>query len=89
MRPMNKKVVFILLFIISVLASGCASTDSQSKTRAVEKGADGQYGDLIVRLGVQGSGGLFGKARRKGGLRRSLASWVSRWSGQSFRADRR
>ncbi|MFE9274847.1 aliphatic sulfonate ABC transporter substrate-binding protein [Paenibacillus glucanolyticus] len=66
MRPMNKKVVFILLFIISVLASGCASTDSQSKTRAVEKGADGQYGDLIVRLGVQGSGGLFGKAREEG-----------------------
>lgn len=65
MRLKDKNAILILLLIISVLASGCASNDSQSKVRAVEKGADGKYEDLTVRLGVQGSGGLFGKAREE------------------------
>ncbi|MEC0202842.1 aliphatic sulfonate ABC transporter substrate-binding protein [Paenibacillus lautus] len=65
MNTKKKNVVIMLFLIMSVLASGCAGANSQPKISAVEKGADGKYKDLTVRLGVQGSGGLFGKAREE------------------------
>lgn len=61
----EKNVAIMLLLILSVFASGCAGANSQPAAGAVKKGADGKYTDLTVRLGVQGSGGLFGKAREE------------------------
>ncbi|WP_411551676.1 aliphatic sulfonate ABC transporter substrate-binding protein [Paenibacillus lautus] len=65
MHTKKKNVVITLLLILSVIASGCAGANSQPKAGAVEMGAYGKYTNLTVRLGVQGSGGLFGKAREE------------------------
>ncbi|SEK40582.1 sulfonate transport system substrate-binding protein [Paenibacillus sp. cl141a] len=65
MHTKKKNVAIMLLLILSVFVPGCAGANSQPAAGAVKKGADGKYTDLTVRLGVQGSGGLFGKAREE------------------------
>lgn len=65
MRSNHTRITVMLFLVIAILVSGCGSNGSQSKIKAAEKGPDGKYQDVTVRLGVQGSGGLFGKAREE------------------------
>ncbi|MGG3279412.1 aliphatic sulfonate ABC transporter substrate-binding protein [Paenibacillus solani] len=64
MRFIHTKITIILFLVIAILAAGCGNA-GQSNIKAAEKGPDGKYQDVTVRLGVQGSGGLFGKAREE------------------------
>ncbi|MUT66114.1 aliphatic sulfonate ABC transporter substrate-binding protein [Paenibacillus sp. NEAU-GSW1] len=53
--------VWALILVVAVLAAGCANAEKENA------GAEGgnKYEGLTVKLGVQGSGGLFGKAREE------------------------
>ncbi|MFF2483219.1 aliphatic sulfonate ABC transporter substrate-binding protein [Paenibacillus sp. NPDC058071] len=51
--------VVLLVSVVAVLAAGCANTDKKAS-----EGAN-KYDGLTVQLGVQGSGGLLGKAREE------------------------
>jgi len=65
MRSHHTRITIMLFLVLAMLVSGCGSNGSPSKIKAAEKGPDGKYQDVTVRLGVQGSGGLFGKAREE------------------------
>ncbi|WP_433943817.1 aliphatic sulfonate ABC transporter substrate-binding protein [Paenibacillus sp. SN-8-1] len=61
---MKKWTITLLLLMVAITAVGCASKD----TVATEtKTADGKtnYQGLTLKLGVQGKGGLYGKAREE------------------------
>lgn len=61
MKPM--RAIAILLLLLTVWMSGCAKQgqDTSSDKPLIK----GSYEGLTVKLGVQGSGGLFGKAREE------------------------
>lgn len=62
MKPMRS--IAILLLLLMVGMSGCAKQGQDlSSDKPLIKGS---YEGLTVKLGVQGSGGLFGKAREEG-----------------------
>lgn len=61
MKPM--RAISILLLLLTVWMSGCAKqAQDTSSDKPLTKGS---YEGLTVKLGVQGSGGLFGKAREE------------------------
>lgn len=63
-----KKVGFLLtmVFLLLFVVTGCASSGAE-ETNSTAKDGDGAsgYDGLTVKLGIQGSGGLFGKAREE------------------------
>jgi len=54
---------FIAVIFFVLVLTGCQSNDNQKKNPAKAEG--GKYENLTVKLGVQGKGGLFGKAREE------------------------
>ncbi|MEK8127001.1 aliphatic sulfonate ABC transporter substrate-binding protein [Paenibacillus filicis] len=64
MRKMN--VLLAGLIGLSILVSGCASPTAAPGTGVSQAGGADKYAGLTVKLGVQGSSGMFRKARDAG-----------------------
>ncbi|RUT29587.1 aliphatic sulfonate ABC transporter substrate-binding protein [Paenibacillus zeisoli] len=60
---MKKRIFAVLMLLVVLTTAGCASKDQAAATTT----ADGKtnYQGLTLKLGVQGSGGLYGKAREE------------------------
>lgn len=66
---MNKfRFVFAAILTLSIVITGCASKEADKSTSAAATPSskkETSYEGLTVNIGVQGSGGLFGKAREE------------------------
>lgn len=67
---MKKQLFTLLLLALTFLLAACASDETSKKTKA-----SSNNNDVIVRIGVQGSGGLFGKAREDQLFEKAFATY--------------
>ncbi|NQX61275.1 aliphatic sulfonate ABC transporter substrate-binding protein [Paenibacillus qinlingensis] len=61
----NIRLLIAILVVFTIVLSGCAKQTENKPANATSTAAATNYEGLTVKLGVQGSGGLFGKAREE------------------------